>query len=66
MLRIKGEIRGEYLHLECEKWGGSVGLKNLRWVGGVPQVEVTCSKCEEHDELKLHPPTWIDIVPPDR
>ena len=63
MLKIKGETRGEYFHLGCEKCGESVSLKNLRWVGGVPQVEVTCSKCEEHDDIKLWTPTWISIVP---
>ncbi len=65
MLMIKGETRGDYFHMECEKCGEWVRLKNLRWVGGVPQVEIACSKCEEHDDLKLHPPTWIDIIPPD-
>ena len=66
MLTIKGETRGDYFHMECEKCGESVSLKNLRWVGGVPQVEVTCSECEEHNDLKLHPPTWIYIVFPDK
>ncbi len=63
MLKIKGEIRVDYFHLECENCGEWVRVENLRWVGGVPQVEVTCSKCEEHDDLKLHPPTWAKIVP---
>ena len=66
MLTIKGETRDDYLRMECEKCREPVSLKNLQWVGGVPQVEVTCSKCEEHDDLKLHPPTWIYIVFPDK
>ena len=63
MLRIKGEIRGEYLHLECEKCGRSVKLENLRWVGGVPQAEIVCSDCDERDDIKLWTPTWISVVP---
>ena len=66
MLKIKGEIRGEYLHLRCEKCGKSVSFENLRWVGGVPHAEVVCSTCDERHYVKLHPPTWVGILgPPD-
>lgn len=64
MLRIKGEVRGDYFHLECEKCRKWVQLENLRWVGGVPQVEFVCPKCEEREDLKLHPPTWMSVFPP--
>ena len=30
MLKIKGETRGDYFHMECEKCGESVSLKNLQ------------------------------------
>jgi hypothetical protein len=33
-------------------------------VGGVPQVEFVCPKCEEREDLKLHPPTWMSVFPP--
>ena len=61
MLRLKGETRAEYFHVLCEACGGAVVLSNLRWVGGVPQVEARCDKCEE-DDLKLLPTTWAGVT----
>jgi hypothetical protein len=63
MLQLKGEIRTDYFNLECTKCSVPVKLTNPRWVGGVPQVVATCSKCGEHADMKLHPPTWIDVIP---
>ena len=63
MIQIKGEIRGDYLHLECKACGEAVTLENLRWVGGVPQVVIVCSKCGERDDIKLWMSTWAKIVP---
>lgn len=63
MIQIKGEIRGQYLHLECGACKKAVTLENLRWVGGVPQVEIVCPKCKERDDIRLWMPTWGKIVP---
>lgn len=63
MLQLVGETRGQYLHIECEACGNAVALTNLRWVGGVPQVEALCANCDESADLKLHPPTWVDALP---
>ncbi len=62
MFQLKGETRGEYFHVECEKCSNAVHLTDLRWVGGVPQVKAECKKCGVGD-FKLHMPTWIDVVP---
>lgn len=66
MLNIKGKTGGEYFNITCAKCGSWVSLSNLRWLGGVPQVVVRCTKCNDESDLKLHPPTWIDITPPSR
>lgn len=63
MLTLIGETRGEYLHIECGACGNAVELTNLRWVGGVPQVEATCATCNESADFKLHGPTWVDGLP---
>ena len=62
MLRLTGRTGGEYFHVECEACGKYVRLSNLRWVGGVPQIEATCKECDETWDFKLHPPTWLAIV----
>jgi DnaJ-class molecular chaperone len=62
MLSLKGETRVEYFHVECDACGHYVILRNLRWVGGVPQIEATCKECNESGDFKLHPPTWLTIV----
>jgi len=63
MLRIKGETRMEYFQVLCEDCGGWVRLTNARWVGGVPEVEAKCSKCGTSGNFKLHPPSWMDLIP---
>ena len=63
MLKLTGETRGEYFHVECERCEQWVRLSELRLVGGVPQVKVECPSCHEEDDLKLHPPTWGQITP---
>lgn len=63
MLRLKGETAGEYFHVTCEQCGERVELANLRWVGGVPQLEASCGNCDESGDFKLDPQVWIDIVP---
>jgi ribosomal protein S27E len=62
MLKIKAQVRGEHLHVECAACGKSVLLENLRWVGGVPKVKASCPGCDEHDELKLDVRTWASVV----
>lgn len=64
MLEVKGATRGEYLQFECESCGSLVYFSDLRWVGGVPQVRVACNQCDRQDDLKLHPPAWIEAFPP--
>lgn len=63
MLRVKGEVRVDYLHLDCARCKEPVHLTDLRWVGGVPQVKIRCPKCGDMDDLKLWPTTWSDVVP---
>ncbi len=42
MLRIKGEVGGEYFNIRCEACNDVVRLYDARWVGGVPQIKATC------------------------
>ena len=63
MLHLKGGSRGGYFHVECSACGAPVSLRDLRWVGGVPQVKARCDNCEIEADFKLHPPTWMDVVP---
>ena len=62
-LQISGHTGGEYFHINCDACGKAVSLTDFRWVGGVPQVKAECRKCEETWDFKLHPPTWLNIVP---
>ena len=63
MLILKGETRAEWFHIECETCNNPVSLTDLRWVGGVPQVKAKCEECGEARDLKLHMPTWAEVVP---
>ena len=63
MLRLKGETKADYFHLDCEACKTPVTLSKLRWEGGVPQVKVRCDKCGGEDDIKLHPSTWAQITP---
>ena len=64
MMKVKGEVRVDYLHLDCGDCGKPVELDNLRWAGGVPMVEVACPKCDRRDDLKLWAITWATVLPP--
>ena len=63
MLRIKGEVGGEYFNIRCEACNDVVRLYDARWVGGVPQIKATCYRCEETGDFKVHGKTLLDIMP---
>jgi hypothetical protein len=65
-MKVKGEIRVDYFHLECGECSGPhnhLRLSKARWVGGVPQVVMTCPNCGATDDVKLHPTAWMDVIP---
>ena len=63
MLRIKGEVSGEYFNIRCEACNEVVRLYDVCWVGAVPQIKATCYKCEETGDFKIHARTLMDIIP---
>jgi hypothetical protein len=64
MFQIKGETRVDYFHLLCTKCGEAVTVESFRWVGGVPQIKVSCKTCKASGDFKLPVPTWISALPP--
>ena len=63
MLRIKGEVDGEYFNIRCEACSDIVRLYDVRRVGGVPQIRATCYECEKTGDFKIHAKTLLDIIP---
>lgn len=55
-MKLKAEIRVDYLHLRCTDCDGMVELANVRRDGAVPMVDVKCSKCGTQEVgIKLMP-----------
>lgn len=65
MVRIKGETHVDYFTITCVSCGNPVAIERYRWVGGVPQIDVSCSTCKEHAEFKLPVQNWIKALPPE-
>ena len=63
MLSIKGTVGGDYFNIRCETCNEVVRLYDASWVGAVPQIKATCSKCEETCDFKVHAKTFLDIIP---
>ncbi len=66
-MKAKGQIDVDYFNLncgECSNPSNFIVLSNARWVSGVPQVVMTCSKCGATQDVKVHPPTLMNVVPP--
>ena len=63
MLKIKGEVGGEYFNIRCEACNGVVRLFDVRRVGGVPQIRAACYECQETSDFKVHAKTLLDIIP---
>ncbi len=63
VLRIKGEVSGEYFNIRCEACNDVVRLYDVVWVGAVPQIRAACYKCEETGDFKVHSKTLLDIIP---
>ena len=67
MLSIKGETRGEYFHILCDKCGNNTYNEYLGfeteegYSDGVPHLKVTCKKCKSSSVFKLMPTDWKDI-----
>lgn len=67
MLQIKGETRGEYFHIICEKCGNSTyneyfGFETEEgYASGVPHLKSTCKKCKKSWVFNLMPEDWKDI-----
>ena len=59
MLRIKGEVGGEYFDIRCVACNDVVRLYDFRWVGHVPRVTATCCECEKTGDFKERTPTEI-------
>ncbi len=62
MLRIKGEVDGEYFNIRCEACNDVVRLYDVCWDRAVPQIKATCYKCEETGDFKVHAKTLLDII----
>ena len=62
MLRIKGEVGGEYFDIRCEACNDVVRLYDFRWVGDVPRITATCYECEETGDFKVHAKTLLDVM----
>ena len=63
MLRIKGEVGGEYFNVTCADCDDVVRLYDPRWVGDVPRITATCYECEETGDFKVHAKTLLDVMP---
>lgn len=63
-LLVVGDTRADFFHITCEACTTAVELTDLRWIGGVPAVNVRCQTCDRESRLKLHMPTWVDVFPP--
>jgi NAD-dependent SIR2 family protein deacetylase len=67
MLQIKGETRGEYFHIICEKCGDSThneyfGFETEEgYPDGVPHLKSTCKKCNSSRVFNLMLDKWKDI-----
>ena len=67
MLSIRGETRGEYFHILCDKCGDNtfneyLGFETEKgYSDGVPHLKVTCQKCNSSNVFKLMPMDWKDI-----
>lgn len=61
-LRLRGESRGEYFHIDCADCGRTVHLTDLRWVGGVPQVVAHCPTCDLSWDFTLPVGQWAEVL----
>lgn len=67
MLSIKGETRGEYFHILCEKCGNNTYNEYLGFAtkkgysDGVAHLNVKCKKCKNSRMFKLMPFDWVAI-----
>jgi len=67
MPNIKGETRGEYFHILCEKCGSNIYNEYLGfetgdgYSDGVPHLKVMCKECNSSKIFKLMPTDWKDI-----
>lgn len=63
-MNIKGEVRGEYFHIICEKCEGITHneyfkFKNSKGIpNGVSHLKVTCKNCGTSEEFKIMPTDW--------
>lgn len=46
MLTITGEQRVDYFHILCAECGEHVDVLYKGYVGGVPEIEASCSSCK--------------------
>jgi len=61
--KIEGGSSVEYLVFRCTACRKQVRFKGIWLSGAVPKVKVACETCGLEGDYKLHPTTWIDIMP---